>query len=110
MQKHKGFEIEKETMQSEGDNSELELTLMNTADASITSITVTLNGITVNPAWNSQFPLQPNSTISALYNLQLLPLGSIQLSLGNVFQLTVTAYFADGTSMTQTTNVILTGL
>ncbi|MEM0287975.1 MAG: hypothetical protein QXG05_07400 [Nitrososphaerota archaeon] len=108
--KHKGFEIDRKTLQEESGGAVLDVSLMNTANVSISSVTVAVNGIQIGFAWNSQFPLQPNATTSGSYNLQLIPTGSLQLAIGNIYQVSLTAYYTDGTNLTQTTNVILTGL
>jgi len=109
-QKQKGFEIEKKTVQVESDGTEFEIAVMNTASVSINSLSVTLNGVPLYLGWGGQLPLQPNMTASAAYNIQLLPQGSLPLSVGTIYQLNVTAYFSDGTNMTQSAYAILTGL
>jgi hypothetical protein len=109
-QKQKGFEIEKKTVQVESGGTEFEIAVMNTASVSINSLSVTLNGVPLYLGWGGQLPLQPNMTASAAYNIQLLPQGSLPLSIGTIYQLNVTAYFSDGTNMTQSASAILTGL
>ncbi|MEM0118148.1 MAG: hypothetical protein QXV32_06850 [Conexivisphaerales archaeon] len=108
LQKHPGFEINKKTLDQESGEAEFDLALTNNANTSIQSISVTLNGIPLNLAWNASFPVGPGNTISATY--LLLSLSPLQLTLGSVYQIQVTAYFSDGSNVTDTENIIYSGI
>ncbi len=107
-QKHGGFEIEHEELAVENNDHEHaddRVEMQNTGTTPITSISVTLAGVSLPFAWNSTLPLQPGTTISGT---SVVSLQSLLLSAGGVYPVVITATFADGTTVTQTVSVICT--
>jgi hypothetical protein len=103
--KHTGFEIERADLQQRQAGSEFDFALTNTASAVITSITIQVNGLSLNLTWNSAMPLQSGQVISG--TTTTIPLGLL-LAVGEIYSLTVTATYDDGTSVSQTTSVLYT--
>jgi len=64
---------------------------------------VGIGGLPWTLAWSSAAPLQPGQSIKATSST--VPLGLV-LTVGNIYPVTITATLADGTTETQTTNVI----
>jgi hypothetical protein len=77
----------------------------NTGTTPITSVTATINGLPLNLAWTNNFPLQTGQTATA--STTTTPVGLV-LAVGSIYQVTITATLADGTTETQTTNTIYT--
>jgi len=77
----------------------------NTGSTPITSVSATINGLPLNLAWTNSFPLQTGQTASA--STTTTPVGLV-LAAGSIYQVTITATLADGTTETQTTNAIYT--
>jgi hypothetical protein len=77
----------------------------NTGSIAITSISTQINGLPLSLAWTNSFPLQPGQTATATTTTT--PLGLV-LAVGSIYQVTITATLADGTTETQTTNAIYT--
>jgi hypothetical protein len=107
-QNHRGFEIEHEemTVESDGQHADNKIEVQNTGSSAITSLTVSLAG-TMLPSfsWDTTMPLQPGSIASGSSTVSL---QSLLLTSGSVYPVSITATFADGTSVTQTVSVILT--
>lgn len=107
-QKHQGFEIQGSDLElGPSAKPEFDMALTNTNTQSIVSLSVQINGITVPLSWNSTLPLQTGGGISASGTSLPLVLGLVT---GGIYSATVTAVFADGTTTTQSVNVIFTTL
>jgi hypothetical protein len=103
--KPKGFEIEGADLeQSSSNNPEFDIALTNTDTQSITAVSVQLAGSPLSLNWSSSPPLSPGATISA----STTSLRGLVLILGGVYNLTITAVMADGSTVTQTYSVIFT--
>lgn len=81
------------------------LTLQNTGDLGISSLSVSIAGVPVPLTLNSSLPLQPGSTIAGTSAISL---QSVPLVLGSSYPVVVSATFADGTTMTNSTSLVYT--
>ncbi|HTD19651.1 MAG TPA: hypothetical protein VK667_08990, partial [Ktedonobacteraceae bacterium] len=80
-----------------------EIDITNTGTVAIDKFDVGIGGLPWTLAWSSAAPLQPAQSIKATSST--VPLGLV-LAVGNIYPVTITATLADGTTETQTTNVI----
>jgi hypothetical protein len=80
-----------------------EIDMTNTGTVAIDKFDVRIGGLPWNLAWSSTVPLQPGQSIKATSST--VPLGLV-LAVGSIYPVTITATLADGTTETQTTNVI----
>jgi hypothetical protein len=105
-QKHRGFEIEHEEFAVEDDHQHADnrLEMQNTGTSPITSISISLAGVSLPFTWNATTPLQPGSTVSGT---SVVSLQSLLLTAGSIYPVVIRATFADGTTVTQTVSVIL---
>ncbi len=78
------------------------LTLQNTGDLAISSISVIVAGVVVPMSWNSTLPLQSGSTISGT---SVVSVQGLALVLGTAYPAVITATFSDGTSASQASTV-----
>jgi hypothetical protein len=90
------------TEQDGGTSFGYQLSVQNTGNTSITSLAVSLAGLSIPLSLNSSLPLMPAATISG--DSTVSP-QSILLVVGDVYPVAVTATFADGSTLTQTTTV-----
>jgi len=105
-QKHKGFEVEGRDLEtSDSGHPEMDLAISNTDTQAITSVSVLLAGTNLALNWNPSLPILPGATTSA----STTALQSLSLVLG-VYDLSITATMADGSTVTQTFSVIYTPL
>lgn len=81
------------------------LSLFNTGDQVITSISVQINGLPLALSWNALLPLAVGQTVTA--STTNLPVGLI-LAIGNIYPVTIITTLADGTTETQTDFTIYT--
>ncbi len=81
------------------------VTLENTGDLSVNSISVTLAGVSIPVSWNSTLPLQPGNTISGS---SLVSPQNLDLILGLAYPVVIAATFSDGTTVSQTSTVTYT--
>jgi hypothetical protein len=82
-----------------------EIDITNTGTASITKFDIAIGGLPWTVTWNTAAPIQVGQTVHGTSTS--VPLGLL-LAVGNVYQLTVTATLADGTTETQRINAIYT--
>ena len=80
-----------------------EIDMTNTGTVAIDKFDVRIGGLPWTLAWSSAAPLQPGQSIKATSST--VPLGLV-LTVGNIYPVTITATLPDGTTETQTTNVI----
>jgi hypothetical protein len=80
-----------------------EIDITNTGSTDITRLDVAIGGLGWNIAWNTSGAIQPGQT--ALGTTTSVPTG-LPLAVGNVYQLTITATFANGSTETQTVNAV----
>src|SRR5437867_3251457 len=80
-----------------------EIDITNTGTVAIDKFDVRIGGLPWTLAWSSTAPLQPGQSIQGTSST--VPLGLV-LIVGNIYPVTITATLADGTTETQTTNVI----
>ena len=80
-----------------------EIDITNTGTVAIDKFDVGIGGLPWTLAWSSTAPLQPGQSIQGTSST--VPLGLV-LTVGNIYPVTITATLADGTTETQTTNVI----
>ena len=80
-----------------------EIDITNTGTVAINKFDVGIGGLPWTLTWSSTGPLQPGQSIKATSST--VPLGLV-LTVGNIYPVTITATLADGTTETQTTNVI----
>src|SRR2546427_1720991 len=80
-----------------------EIDITNTGTVAIDKFDVGIGGLPWTLAWSSTAPLQPGQSIQGTSSM--VPLGLV-LIVGNIYPVTITATLADGTTETQTTNVI----
>jgi len=105
-QKEEGFEIEQEDHEtSPNGGPEFDIQITNTANQGITSIAVHLGGATLTLNWSPSTPLPPGARASS--STVSIPL-TLSLVLGQVYAGTVTATFADGSTVTQSFAAIYT--
>lgn len=98
------FNIKAESLtQIDSTHASFGVTIQNTGDASISGISVTLNGISIPVTCNSTLPLQSGSTASGT---SLVSPQSLALLLGAAYPVVVTATFSDGTSVSTSTSVV----
>ncbi|HVH15684.1 MAG TPA: hypothetical protein VNA15_08210 [Candidatus Angelobacter sp.] len=83
----------------------LSIQVSNTGDQAITSLSTQLSGQTLTLSWNPAMPLQTGHTTSTITTSA--PLGLV-LTVGGIYQVTITATLSDGTTDTQTLNAIYT--
>src|SRR6266568_2647733 len=83
----------------------LTLQASNTGDQAITSLSTQLSGQLVTLSWNPSLPIQPGQTATA--TTTNIPLGVV-LTVGGIYQATITATLSDGTTDSQTLNAIYT--
>ncbi len=86
-----------------GHSPQHEIDITNTGNIAINQFYVEIGGLPWTLAWSSSSPVQPGQSIQSTSTT--VPFGLL-LTVGNVYQVTVTATLADGTTETQTTNVI----
>ncbi len=84
---------------------DLALQVSNTGISSITSLSVQLAGQGLSLAWNPGLPAQPGQTTTT--TTVATPLGLV-LAVGDIYSLTISASYSDGTTDTQTISVIYT--
>lgn len=80
-----------------------EIDITNTGNIAINQFHVEIGGLPWTLAWSSNSPIQPGQSIQSISTT--VPLG-LPLTVGNVYQVTLTATLADGTTETQTINAI----
>jgi len=80
-----------------------EIDMTNTGTVAINKFDVAIGGLPWTLTWSSSSPIQPGQSIKGTSSI--VPLGLL-LAVGNVYPVTITATLADGTTETQTTNVI----
>ena len=80
-----------------------EIDITNTGTVAIDKFDVGIGGLPWTLAWSSTAPLQPGQSIQGTSST--VPLGLV-LTVGSIYPVTITATLADGTTETQTTNVI----
>lgn len=99
------FVIQKQSLQQDSNPTlaDYGLTGQNTGDLGVTSLSVSVAGVSVPLTLSPALPLQPGSTISGT---SVLSLQSIPLVVGTAYPVAVTATFADGTSVTNSTSVV----
>jgi len=85
----------------------LALGIINNEGSYLTQVSIQLNGLTLSMNWNSTLPLASNQTI---YGESILNQIELQLILGNVYLLNVTATFSDGTVICESFYVIYTAI
>jgi hypothetical protein len=105
------FEVEQEDFEETdvGNPSnpapDFNMTIVNTGDLAITSLSVQASGLPLAFAWKSAFPMQPGQAIAGATTSAPVWLG---LAVGNIYPVTITATLSDGTTETQTTYAIYT--
>jgi hypothetical protein len=108
-QHHHDFEVDEEDLENTdlngGNAPDLRMHGMDVGSAAITSISVQVSALPVTFTWTNTFPLQPGQAATA--ETKTLPLGLV-LAVGSIYQVTITATRANGTTETQTTNAIYT--
>jgi hypothetical protein len=82
-----------------------DIDITNTGTTPISKIDIGIGGLPWTVTWNTAGPIQAGQTVHGTSTS--VPLGLL-LSVGNVYQLTVTATLADGTTETQRINAIYT--
>jgi hypothetical protein len=82
-----------------------EIDIANTGTAAITKFDIAIGGLSWTVTWNTAAPIQAGQTVHGTSTS--VPLGLL-LAVGNVYQLTVTATLADGSTETQRINAIYT--
>ena len=80
-----------------------EIDMTDTGTVGIDKFDVGIGGLPWTLAWSSTAPLQPGQSIQGTSST--VPLGLVP-TVGNIYPVTITATLADGTTETQTTNVI----
>ncbi len=81
------------------------MSVANTGTLSITALAVYVNGLLLTTTWNPSLPLQTGQTSST--HTTLMPVGFLP-AVGSIYQTTVTVTLSDGTTVSQTTNIIYT--
>ena len=81
------------------------MSVANAGKQSITALAVSLNGLPLATTWNPSLPLQTGQTSST--HTTLMPVGFLP-AVGSIYQTTVTVTLSDGTTGSQTTNLIYT--
>jgi len=108
-QKPHHFEVDDEdfeeldTSNDGGHSPHHEIDITNTGTGAIDKLDIGIGGLPWTVNWNSIGPIQPGQTVQGTSTV--VPTGLL-LVVGNVYQVTVTATLADGTTETQTVNVI----
>jgi hypothetical protein len=99
-------DFEEMDLNNDGNHSpHFEMDETNTGSVAITSITTQINGQPLNLAWSTVYPLQPGQTATA--STTSVP-STLLLAIGNIYSVTITATLADGTTETQTSNIVYT--
>jgi hypothetical protein len=80
-----------------------EMDMTNTGTVAIDKFDVGIGGLPWTLTWSSTGSRQPGQSIRGISSV--VPLGLL-LAVGNIYPVTITAKLADGTTETQTTNVI----
>jgi len=83
----------------------LTMQVSNTGEQAITSISTQLSGQPLMLSWNPAMPLQSGQTTST--TTTSIPIGLV-LTVGGIYQVTITATLSDGTTDSQTLNAIYT--
>src|SRR5205807_9231740 len=83
----------------------LTIRLSNAGDAALASPSVQLSGQPLTLSWHPAMPLQSGQTTSTATTST--PLGLV-LTVGGIYQVTITAALSDGTTDSQTLNAIYT--
>jgi hypothetical protein len=108
-QKPHHFEVDDEdfeeldTSNDGGHSPHNEIDITNTGTGAIDKLDIGIGGLPWTVIWNTSAPVQPGQTVVGTSTI--VPTGLL-LVVGNVYQVTVTATLADGTTETQTVNVI----
>jgi len=107
-QKPHHFEVnqdfeELDTTSDGGHSPHNEIDITNTGTGAIDKLDIGIGGLPWTMNWNSNGPIQPGQTVQGTSTV--VPTGLL-LVVGNVYQVTVTATLADGTTETQTVNAI----
>ncbi len=84
---------------------DLTLQVSNTGISTITSLSVQFAGQGLSLAWSPSLPAQPGQTTTT--TTVATPLGLV-LAVGDIYSLTISASYSDGTTDTQTLSVIYT--
>jgi hypothetical protein len=94
---------ELDTSNDGGHSPQNEIDITNVDTNNINRIDIAINGLPLIATWNSPTPILPGQTVQGTSTS--VPIG-LNLIVGNVYQITVTATFSDGTTETQTINAI----
>ncbi len=105
--RHKGFDIDRAGLNLQGTSFTLGLSLTNTATVGLTGVSVSLSEVPMSLGWDASFPIASGATVDG--QTTAFPLGVV-LSVGSIYTLTVTASFADGSTVTETMAVIGTSV
>jgi hypothetical protein len=103
------FEVDEEDLENTdlngGNAPDFKMHGEDTGSTAITSVSIQVSGLPVTFTWTNTFPLLPGQAATA--ETRTLPLGLV-LAVGNIYQVTITATRADGTTETQRSNAIYT--
>jgi hypothetical protein len=83
----------------------LSIQISNIGNGAITSLSIQLSGQPLTLSWNPAMPLQSGQTTST--TTSSIPLGLV-LTVGGIYQVTITATLSDGSTDSQTLNAIYT--
>ena len=110
-QKHHHFEVDDEDFEETdlsgdgGHSPDFRMQGENAGSSAITSLSIQVSGLATPVTWTNAFPLLPGQVATA--DTTSTPLGLV-LVVGNIYQVTITANLADGTTETQAVNAIYT--